>query len=222
MECDGRKHRMRVASPIFDISRLRMGIDGCGITTLVTFMGCPLKCSYCINDQCHDDIYDLRGRVTNKNVRVLSPRQLYNIVKQDDIYFQVTGGGVCFGGGEPTLHHKFIVDFAKLCPKNWKITIETSLCCPSDVINTLAPCVGEWIVDVKEANPAIYERYTGAQSNIMQSLQALLATVPQSRVTLKVPHIPGFNTSDDVEASVRKLRDMGFCNIVEFNYVVTK
>ena len=33
----------RIKAPIFAISRLRMGTDGFGITTLVTFMGCPLE-----------------------------------------------------------------------------------------------------------------------------------------------------------------------------------
>ena len=33
----------RIKAPIFAISRLRMGTDGSGITTLVTFMGCPLE-----------------------------------------------------------------------------------------------------------------------------------------------------------------------------------
>ena len=39
----------RIKAPIFAISRLRMGTDGSGITTLVTFMGCPLQCKYCLN-----------------------------------------------------------------------------------------------------------------------------------------------------------------------------
>lgn len=45
--------------PIFGISRHRMGIDGNGVTTLVAFMGCPLKCRYCLNDQCHAPIYEM-------------------------------------------------------------------------------------------------------------------------------------------------------------------
>ena len=35
--------------PIFGISRHRMGIYGNGITTLVAFMGCPLKCIFLQN-----------------------------------------------------------------------------------------------------------------------------------------------------------------------------
>lgn len=38
-----------------------------------------------------------------------------------------TGGGICFGGGEPLLWSDFIHDFCKMIPSTWKITIETSL-----------------------------------------------------------------------------------------------
>lgn len=34
---------------------MRTGTDGNGITTLVTFYKCPLKCRYCINEKCHDN-----------------------------------------------------------------------------------------------------------------------------------------------------------------------
>lgn len=39
--------------PFFGVSRLRMGLDGMGVTTLVTFMGCQLSCKYCLNERCH-------------------------------------------------------------------------------------------------------------------------------------------------------------------------
>lgn len=38
------KNTANVKASVFSISRLRMGTDGEGITTLVTFMGCPLGC----------------------------------------------------------------------------------------------------------------------------------------------------------------------------------
>ena len=43
---------------IFAVCRLRIGIDGRGGTTLVTFMGCPLHCCYCLLDVCHEDVYE--------------------------------------------------------------------------------------------------------------------------------------------------------------------
>jgi pyruvate formate lyase activating enzyme len=93
-----------IKAPIFAISRLRMGTDGNGITTLVTFMGCPLNCRYCVNPKCHEQIYEEDGITPRKGIMLLTPQELYDIVKIDNIYFQTTGGGICFGGGEPTMY----------------------------------------------------------------------------------------------------------------------
>ena len=213
------EERKAYASPIFGISRHRMGVDGKGVTTLVTFMGCPLKCRYCLNDKCHEDIYEEDGRKLRRGIQMLTPLQLYDIVKQDNIYFQATGGGICFGGGEPTMQELFIIEFAKLCPKNWKITLETSLDCSFNTIKALAPYVDEWIVDIKSMNADIYYRYTGKNSAVHQHLECAKRLLPLDKVTIKVPHIPDFTTEEDVRESIRELGEMGFANIVEFDYV---
>lgn len=213
------EERKDYASPIFGISRHRMGVDGKGVTTLVTFMGCPLKCRYCLNDKCHEDIYGEDGRTLRRGIQMLTPRQLYDIVKQDNIYFQATGGGICFGGGEPTMQELFIIEFAKLCPMNWKITLETSLDCSYNTIKALAPYVSEWIVDIKSMNADIYYRYTGKNSAVHQHLECAKTLLPLDKVTIKVPHIPDFTTEEDVRESIRELGEMGFANIVECDYV---
>ena len=213
------EERKDYASPIFGISRHRMGVDGKGVTTLVTFMGCPQKCRYCLNDKCHEDIYGEDGRTLRRGIQMLTPRQLYDIVKQDNIYFQATGGGICFGGGEPTMQELFIIEFAKLCPMNWKITLETSLDCSYNTIKALAPYVSEWIVDIKSMNADIYYRYTGKNSAVHQHLECAKRLLPLDKVTIKVPHIPDFTTEEDVRESIRELGEMGFANIVECDYV---
>lgn len=213
------EERKDYASPIFGISRHRMGVDGKGVTTLVTFMGCPLKCRYCLNDKCHENIYEEDGRTLRRGIQMLTPRQLYDIVKQDNIYFQATGGGICFGGGESTMQELFIIEFAKLCPMNWKITLETSLDCSYNTIKALAPYVSEWIVDIKSMNADIYYRYTGKNSAVHQHLECAKRLLPLDKVTIKVPHIPDFTTEEDVRESIRELGEMGFANIVECDYV---
>ena len=37
--------------PLFGLSRLRMGSDGQGVTTLVAAKGCPLRCKWCCNPE---------------------------------------------------------------------------------------------------------------------------------------------------------------------------
>ena len=203
----------------FGISRHIMAIDGTGITTLVGFIGCPLKCKYCLNEQCHTSTFEKDDLILRRDIQQLSHKELYDIVKIDNIYFQTTGGGICFGGGEPIQNHAFIIAFAQLCPVNWKITLETSLYCSVATIEDLAPYVNEWIVDVKDMNESIYKQYTGVDSKVVRQLKAIKKCVPIEKIIIKVPHIPHFNTDEDVKRSVDQLQKMGFTNIVETNYI---
>ena len=82
---------------LIGLSRHRIGVDGAGVTTLVAFHGCPLRCKYCLNPKA----LSLNG-VWKRYI----PEELYNHVKQDDLYFCATGGGVTFGGGEPLISCK--------------------------------------------------------------------------------------------------------------------
>ena len=105
-------------APFIGIRRHRLWSDGQGVTTLVAFWGCPLRCRYCLNEQCHEEA----GRML-----LLSPRQLYEKVKLDNLYFRATQGGITFGGGEPAMYANFIREFRELCGKAWHINMETSL-----------------------------------------------------------------------------------------------
>ncbi|WP_254918842.1 radical SAM protein [Segatella copri] len=206
--------------PFFGVSPLRMGIDGKGVTTLVTFMGCQLRCKYCLNERCHGAVYEDDGITPGKGILILSPQQLYDRVKKDNIYFQATGGGVCFGGGEPLEHPEFIMEFRKLCGTRWKITVETALACHPHNIELLAPIVDHWIVDIKDMNPRIREKYTGRVGDSAHQLCYLKQYGIVDNVTIRVPHIPGFNTDEDVKRSIEQVKILGFKDIQEFEYLV--
>ena len=208
-----------IKAPIFAISRLRMGTDGSGITTLVTFMGCPLKCKYCLNQKCHEPVYEADGKTLRRGIMMLTPQELYDLVKTDNIYFQSTGGGICFGGGEPTQYKDFIVEFKKICGDKWKSPLETSLRCSYNTIQDLSLVVDHWIVDIKSMNPFIYEEYTGVMSGVLQHLYSLKELVAPDKITIKVPHIPGFNDDEDLDSDIDEIkRRYGFENIRKIEY----
>lgn len=209
-----------IKAPIFAIDRLRMGTDGHGVTTLVCFMGCPLNCAYCLNDRCHGEVFESDGVTPRRSIMMLTPQELYDRVKIDNIYFQATGGGICFGGGEPTLYADFISQFHKLCGSSWKITIETSLhLCSFSTIELLAPIIDKWIVDVKDMDSEIYRQYTGRQSHVLQSLTCLDRLNLMDKVTVKVPLIPDYNTEENVNESIEKLKRRGFNHIETIRYI---
>lgn len=198
-------------SKIMDISRIRTNTDGKGITTLVAFYGCPLRCRYCLNEACHRAEVDERVDY--------SPEELLERVKIDDIYFRMSGGGVTFGGGEPLLQAGFLERFAQLAPNAWKIRLETSLHASWEAIERLLPYVDEWIVDVKDMNPDIYKAYTGQENEVVvENLRRLYQCAGGEKLHLRIPRILHFNQEEDVEYSLRALEDYD-CEKEVFTYI---
>ena len=212
------------AEALIGIQRHRITTDGAGITTLVGFYRCPLTCSYCLNPQCN---------VENGFSRWITPQTLFDELFKDDIYFRSTGGGVTFGGGEPLLQFEFIKKFKSILDghnfipnkafvrNTWKIAAETSLNVPLKNLQTLQEVIEEYIIDIKDMNPEIYKRYAKTNNNrVIENLKWLIEQGLSDSLFVRVPLIPGYNTEEDVEASVHALKELGIKNIEKFQYIV--
>jgi len=197
--------------PIIGVARHRLSIDGQGVTTLVAFHGCTLRCRYCLNAQC------LRA---NGFSRTITPPELLDEVMIDNLYFLATGGGITFGGGEPAIRSEFIEAFCRITPPEWHFTIETALNVNRQHLERLLPLIHEYIIDIKDITPNIYKRYTGQENQrVLDNLQWLLSHDGMAeRVVVRVPHIPDFNTDEDVCRTRDYLTSLGVTRIDEFNY----
>ena len=196
---------------IFGISRHRLTTDGEGVTTLVAFSGCPLRCKYCLN----------KASWEPDKGRLYTPQMLFEEVKIDQLYFLATKGGITFGGGEPLLQVEFIKEFRELCGTQWQILAETSLNVPFENIQALDTVLDGYIIDIKDMNPEIYQAYTGKDNSIvLDNLEWLLKQGDSNRIMVRVPHIPEFNTDEDVMRSMEQLKKMGVKHIDEFNYLI--
>ena len=199
-----------ITFPLLNIARHRMGTDGAGITTLVASAGCPLRCEFCINKK-------LLKEASPKDI---TPKELYSMVRQDELYFLATGGGITFGGGEPLLYADFIREFRAICPPAWKITAETSLFVPRNYLAQAIDAVDLFVVDCKDMNEDIYRKYTGEDlSAAEENLAFLLQRKDAENVLVRVPLIPGYNTEEDQRRSAEKLRQMGVKRLDLFSYV---
>ncbi|WP_289700011.1 radical SAM protein [Duncaniella muris] len=204
----------RQRAKIIGIARHRLSTDGDGVTTLVAFHGCPLRCRYCLNPQSLGD----GGRF-----REYSLEQLYTETRIDELYFIATNGGVTFGGGEPCLRPDFIRHFRELCGESWQINLETSLNVPADNIASLLPVVNTLIIDIKDMNPEIYRNYTGrGNSIVLPNLRLIANSGRQSDCIIRIPLIPDFNTDADREISRKALEDLGFTRFDLFTYQIRK
>lgn len=196
---------------IFGINRHRLTTDGEGVTTLVAFSGCPLRCKYCLNKASWEPV----------RARRYTPEMLFEEVKIDQLYFLATHGGITFGGGEPLLQVDFIKAFRELCGTQWQLLAETSLNVPFENVQALDSVLDGYIVDIKDMNPDIYNDYTGKDNTlVISNLQWLLQHGDPNRIMVRVPHIPEFNKDEDVVKSIEHLTAMGVKNIDEFNYII--
>ena len=196
--------------PLLSVSRLRMEVDGEGVTSLIAGAGCPLSCRYCIN-----------AEVLKKPPRLVTAQELFDEVKCDDLYFQATNGGMCFGGGEALVHAEFIREFRRLCEGRWRIYAETSLHVPEENVRIAAQCVDGFIVDIKDMNSDIYRRYTGKDAALAHdNLHLLLDLVGAERIVARVPLIPEYNTKTDQSKSAQILRSMGLYRVDVFSYII--
>lgn len=195
--------------PLLGLARHRMEVDGDGVTTLVAGAGCPLCCAFCINRE-----------LLRQTPRFVTAEELYRSVRVDDLYFQATGGGLCFGGGESLLHTDFYRALRPLCP-GWRFTAETCLNVPRESLERAAELFDTFIIDVKTLDAAIYRAYTGReQGPLLENLRFLAETLPPERLRVRVPRIPDYNDASDQDKTEAALRRMGFTRIERFDYVL--
>ena len=201
-----------ISAPVIGISRHRLGTDGKGVTTLVGFYGCPLRCRYCLNP--HSFAEDTKRTL-------MTPEELYGRVKIDQLYFLASGGGVTFGGGEPLLYSEFLRRFRGLCGEHWRLSVETSLSGSRDAVLLASEVVDEFIIDCKDADPDIYRAYTGKENKTMlENLELLLRHIPSERILLRLPLIPDFNDEESRERSAARFSKMGITRFDRFSYII--
>ena len=206
--------KLELIGRMIGISRHRLAIDGEGVTTLVAFHGCPLRCKYCLNPHS-----------LSKDTQCIerTVEELIDEVRIDQLYFLATGGGVTFGGGEPLLHSVFIKAFCEQCPKEWRISIESSLNVPRKNVEDVLPFVKEWIIDIKDMNPEIYKSYSGiSNERVIDNLRWIASEHADLLpcILIRLPHIPDYNTDDDRDSSQAFLETLGYTNFDRFEYII--
>ena len=197
-------------APLIGISRHRLTTDGEGVTTLVAFHGCPLRCKYCLNPQ------SLHSEGIWKHYDCM---QLYEEVRLDELYFLATHGGITFGGGEPCLQSDFIYEFRQLCGHEWQLSVESSLNVPQENIEKLLPVIDYYIIDIKDINNDIYQQYTGKENEkVLNNLHYLIEHGKNEQIIVRTPIIPVYNSESDVDNSIRLLKEMGITQFDRFTY----
>lgn len=134
----------------------------------------------------------------------IQPEELFEIIKPELAYYEGSGGGVTFTGGEPLLQPDFLLDMFKLI-KQTKATIavDTSGMMDYEFIEPLIEYVDYFLYDIKLANDEKHMKYTGVSNKLILDNFEKLTKRSDTQVVVRIPIIRNINMS------VEEIRGIG-------------
>ncbi len=194
---------------LFDIKRFALH-DGPGIRTTVFMKGCPLSCAWCHNPESIDpdpETAEFERELDGKAIsctreygyRIEEEKVIAEVVR-DRIFYQESGGGVTFSGGEPLLQHGALVRLLTLARNEGLHTaLDTSGYASREVLEKVAAHTDLFLYDLKHPDSDIHKRYTGVDNRLILDNAELLLETGQD-VIFRIPLVPGINTGrEDLE-----------------------
>jgi pyruvate formate lyase activating enzyme len=143
------------------------------------------QCGTCV-EVCVSDARELVGKE-------MTVAQVMKEVEKDIVFYNESGGGVTFSGGEPLLQSDFLLELLKACKENGIHTaIDTTGLAAPEMLETVSGYTDLFLYDLKILNDAKHVEFTGASNvPILSNLQLLV--LEGREVVIRVPIIPGFN-----------------------------
>ena len=117
-------------------------------------------------------------------------------VEKDRIFFEQSGGGVTFSGGEPLVQHAFLSDLVDaLRGRGLRTALDTSGLASWDVLEGIARKADLVLYDLKHMDDAKHRQYTGVSNRmILENLRRL--SMLGREIWVRIPLVPGINDDD--------------------------
>jgi pyruvate formate lyase activating enzyme len=151
-------------------------------------------CGACV-EACYTEARELVGRP-------MTVAQVMDEIERDVAFYDQSGGGVTFSGGEPLAQPDFLRALLRVCKERGvHTTLDTCGFAPWNELDGMRGDVDLFLYDLKLMDDARHRESTGVSSEpILENLQRL--SRKRHRIVLRVPIIPGIN---DDEANLRQI-----------------
>lgn len=192
--------------------------DGDGIRTTVFFKGCPLKCKWCHNPESisyKTEVAFFKSKCIScgscKGEKSISASvscptgalvcygseyeadALARQLLKDKPFFETSGGGVTFSGGECLTQIDFAVELARILKSNGvSVYIDTCGFVPRSSIDAILPYADKFLYDIKAISPEVHKNCTGRDNaTILENLRYLVKN--GARIEIRYPLVKGEN-----------------------------
>lgn len=149
------------------------------------------KCKLCekCSEACPSEALEFAGKK-------LSQEDVIKEIEKDKIFYEESGGGVTFSGGEPLVQIDFLDNLLKLAKgKGLHTAIDTCGYSLWENIDRIKDKVDLFLYDIKHMDDEKHKKYTGVSNKLI--LDNLMKLAKEGKkIWVRIPIIPGINDDD--------------------------
>lgn len=152
----------------------------------------PSRCRHCQTcaDVCPAEAREFIGRTERVD-------HVMEAIQKDIPFYDESGGGVTFSGGEPLLQAAFLLALLDRCGRiGIHRAVDTTGYADTDILLAVAAYTDLFLFDLKLMDPVKHRKYTGVSNQIiLRNLERLAGQ--DANVTIRIPLLPGINDDDE-------------------------
>lgn len=125
--------------------------------------------------------------------RKVSAREILQEIVKDSVFYDQSGGGVTFSGGEPLMQPVFLTALLNLCKdKGFHTAVDTSCYAEPEILESIIEITDLFLCDLKHLDGLKHEKYTGVNNVLILDNIRLLSSRARQLI-IRIPVIGGFN-----------------------------
>jgi pyruvate formate lyase activating enzyme len=136
--------------------------------------------------------------------RKVTVKEVLNEIEKDIVFYDQSGGGATFSGGEPLMQTDFLYYLLFACQKSGIHTaVDTTCFAELETLEKISKVTDLFLCDLKHMDSDIHQRFTGVPNNLILDNIKWLASSGK-KIFIRLPVVPGFNDSqDNIEQTVQ-------------------
>ncbi len=141
--------------------------------------------------------------------KVMSVAEIMDAIEKERVFFDQSGGGVTFSGGEPLLHTKLLIELLDECGKKGiHRAVDTAGNVSTETLLEVAGRTDLFLYDLKMMDTELHRKWTTAGNRkILHNLKILAGT--GANIIIRIPLIGGINdTVENIQLTAKFISEL--------------